>query len=612
MIQVTGLTKTYGEQVIFENISFTVNQGERIGIVGKNGHGKSTLFRIILQDEMPDSGTLYIPEDYSLGHLSQHLHFQKQTVLEEGCSCLESSDRDQSYRVKTILHGLGFADEDFQKSPMNLSGGFQVRLNLAKLLITQPRMLLLDEPTNYLDIVSLRWLSRFLQNWRDELMIITHDSEFMDAVTTHTLGIHRKKIKKIAGPTKKYYEQIALEEEIHEQSRLNQEGKRKEVEEFIERFRAKASKARAVQSRVKALEKMGQIEKLETINSLDFSFRALPFSGRWLLEVENLSFAFKESEPLIQNLTFSVSKHDRIAVIGKNGKGKTTLLNLLAGELTPKSGTIKSSSNLKFSYFGQTNVSRLDENNTVEDEILSVQPEHNRTIARSICGAMMFEGDLALKKVKVLSGGEKSRTLLGKVLTTPSNLLLLDEPTNHLDLQSTNAFRKAVKNFPGAVIMVTHSEVMLHELATRLIVYDGGKTAMFEGSYQDFLTRIGWQDELEEEIAKPKEGSSVNKKELRKIRADIITRRSKALTPLKQEISELESEIMKLEPLIEEETKALIEISKEGFGEEASKLSRSIHANKTRIEELFSELEDLSSKQQVLQEQFEKELAALS
>ncbi len=616
MIQVVGLAKAYGEQEIFEDVSFNVNPGERIGLVGRNGHGKSTLFRIILAEETADRGSVLIPQGYRLGFLSQHIHFHARTVLEEACLGLTEHEdgRDESYRAKAILQGLGFDAQSFEEDPRQLSGGYQVRLNLAKLLISEPNMLLLDEPTNYLDIVSMRWLTRFLATWREELLLITHDSEFMDGVTTHTLGIHRKRVKKIPGKTAKYYEQIRLEEEVHEQSRVNQEKKRKDTEEFIERFRAKASKAKAVQSRIKLLEKTEKLEQLEEIKTLDFQFRPLPFPGKWLLEVSELSFAYGDGPPIICDLTFAVGKQDRIAVIGKNGRGKTTLLNLLARELEPKNGKIVYSSNLRFSYFGQTNVQRLDPEQTVEEEILSVEPEHNRTTARGICGLMMFTGDLALKKVKVLSGGEKSRTLLGKVLATPSNLLLLDEPTNHLDLESTDAFRKAVREFPGAVIIVTHSEQMLDDVANRLIVFDGGQVTFFEGSYRDFLARVGWEDEKQEESSEdaPEQTSAgLNKKELRRKRAEVITRRSKVVNALKKQIAEIEGEIIETENALARETEELLEISKQGFGDDASKLSRSIHARKAKLNDLFVKLEILTKECDLKQADFEAELGKL-
>ncbi len=253
--------------------------------------------------------------------------------------------------MKSILLGLGFDEADFRKNPLELSSGYQIRLNLAKVLVSKPDLLLLDEPTNYLDIVSVRWLGRFLREWKGELILITHDRTFMDSVVTHVMGIHRESIRKIAGSTHKLYQQILQEEEVYEKTRVNDERKRKELEQFINRFRAQATRARAVQSKIKVLDKTKGREKLEQVKVLDFQFPAAPFSGKWLMEVRDLGFSYDGGPPLIDGLTFAVGKRDRIGVIGKNGKGKTTLLSLLAGELTPLQGTVGRSANLQMRLF---------------------------------------------------------------------------------------------------------------------------------------------------------------------------------------------------------------------------------------------------------------------
>jgi ATP-binding cassette subfamily F protein 3 len=417
MIQVNSLDKAFGQQVIFDKAGFMLNPGERVGLIGRNGHGKTTLFNMILGLEHPDEGTLSVPGGYSIGHLSQHILFAEDTVLKEACLSLPALEdgTDNSYKAEAVLMGLGFSTDDFCLSPAELSGGYQVRLNLAKVLVSDPNLLLLDEPTNYLDIVSLRWLAQYLRSWQKELIIITHDRSFMDSITTHTMAIHRCKTRKVEGPTEKVYQQLLLEEEIYEKTRINDDKKRKEVEQFINRFRAKATKARAVQSRIKSLQRKEHLEKLSDIKNLDFTFNSAPFTGRQLMEVRDLSFRFDPDGPMfIDGLSFYVGKRDRIAIIGKNGKGKTTLLNLMAGELTPLGGKISCHKHLKPAYFGQTNINRLTLEKTVEEEIMDAHPDHNRGIARGICGMMMFPGDQALKKINVLSGGEKSRVLLGK------------------------------------------------------------------------------------------------------------------------------------------------------------------------------------------------------
>ncbi len=535
MIQVNNLDKCYGRQVIFEKAGFILNPGERIGLVGRNGHGKTTLFKMILGQDHPDSGSISIPKGYKIGHLSQHISFSGSTVLKEACLSLQDTEEgiDETYKAEIILMGLGFTMEDFSLSPLDLSGGYQVRLNLAKVLVSDPNLLLLDEPTNYLDIISLRWLTQFLCNWKKELIIITHDRDFMDGVSTHTMAIHRCNMRKEAGPTEKVYQQLLLEEEIHEKTRVNDDKKRKETEDFINRFRAKATKAKAVQSRVKALQKKGRLEKLTEIKNLDFAFKAAPFTGKQLMEVKDLSFSFEsDASPLIDGLTFSVGKRDRIAIIGKNGKGKTTLLNLLAKELKTTPGAVSHHGQMQMAYFGQTNINRLNLHKTIEEEIMGVHPEGNRGVTRKICGTMMFSGDNALKKISVLSGGEKSRVLLGKLLVSPSNMLMLDEPTNHLDMESNDSLVEAIDDFKGSVILVSHSAMMLHALATRLIVFDDGKVTLFEGTYQDFLDSVGWKSENDSGAPRARKvksrTKSVNKKQLRRERAALLKMKSKA------------------------------------------------------------------------------------
>jgi ATP-binding cassette, subfamily F, member 3 len=618
VIQVSNLSKSYGTQVIFDDVGFTVNAGERIGLVGRNGHGKTTLFRMITGQERPDSGVIGVPNNYTIGYLSQHLNFTEDSVLKEGCLWLRPSDdgRDESYKVETILMGLGFSTGDFSRHPLDLSGGYQVRLNLAKLLVSRPDLLLLDEPTNYLDIVSIRWLTRFLRAWKGEMILITHDRDFMDGVTTHTMGIHRTKIRKIAGPTEKLYQQILMEEEVYEQTRVNEEKKRKDIEQFINRFRAQATRARAVQSKIKALGKKERLDRMSDIKDLDFEFTSAPFTGKYLIEAEDVSFSFDPAgPPLIDGLSLKVGRRDRIAVIGQNGRGKTTLLNLLAGELRPLKGSVSPHPRCMPAYFGQTNIQRLDASKTVEAEVLDAHPDYNRKAARTICGTMMFEGDNALKKVGVLSGGEKSRVLLGKLLVSPANLLLLDEPTNHLDMESIDSLLEAMDAFEGAVVIVTHSEMILRAIATRLVVFDDGRVDLFEGGYQDFLDRRGWKDEEEEAAVKnggpDRKDNFLNRKDLRKIKAELINSRSRTIGPLQARISEVEQAIMQLEEAVEKDTQAIVDASVKGDGESIKRLSKALHEAKGDIDRLFDELEALTEELGWKAREFEERLEEL-
>jgi len=612
MITINNLSKSFGKQEIFDDVSFNVNQGEKIGLVGRNGHGKTTLLRMIVGDDHPDSGEIVIPKNYRTGYVTQHIHFTEDTVLAEGCMGLPEDQRDDRWKVEKVLSGLGFSAEEMQMSPSRFSGGFQVRLNLTKVLVSEPDMLLLDEPTNYLDIISIRWLENFLRQWKGELILITHDRSFMDRVTTHTVGIHRQKVRKIEGSTDKLYDQILKEEEIHEKTRINDEKKRKEVELFITRFRAKARLAGMVQSRVKALEKQQTLDKLDRIKDLDFSFSYKPFNAKSLMSVEGLSFSYDRAHSIVKNLSLSIRSDDRICVIGKNGRGKTTLLRLLCGDLDPDSGTITTHPNMKPGYFAQTNVIKLNENLTIEEEIMSAGCD--RQPARNIAGAMMFEGDDALKKIGVLSGGEKSRVLLGRILATPSNILFLDEPTNHLDMESCDALMAAIDSFPGAVIMVTHNEMFLHSLANRFIVFQGSGVSVFEGTYQYFLDKIGWEEEAGEQPLKSPEGRNdqvVNRKDLRKLRSDIITRRSRELKPLEERTVKVEDLISQKENELEKKNSEMIEAAGVKSGKEIETLSKDIHSLQMEIDSLFEEYENLSNETEEKKKHFEDELQKL-
>jgi len=607
MLKVINVTKSFGAQDLLESISFNINKGEKLGLTGRNGHGKTTLFRMITGEEHPDSGEISIPNFYTMGYVKQHLKFTEATVVEEVCKGLPIEMRDEKWKAEKILLGLGFNSDQIKRPPSEFSGGYQVRINLAEVLVSEPDLLLLDEPTNYLDVISIRWLAQFLRMWSGELLLITHDRGFMDQVVTHTVGIHRKKARKVSGTTEKLYEQILKEEEIHEKTRLNDEKKRKETEQYINRFRAKARLAGMVQSRIKALEKQEQLEKLEGIKTMDFSFAFKDTPAKYLLNCEKMTFGYEEKNPLIKDLSFSVGRHDRIAVIGKNGKGKTTLLKLLVGELKGQRGEITGHHQTTDGYYVQTNTINLNHNFTIEEELMAQGCERQQ--ARDIAGSMMFEGDNALKKISVLSGGEKSRVLLGKILVSPCNLLILDEPTNHLDMESCDSFMAAVDSFPGAAIIVTHNEMFLHGLANRFIVFQKDSVIIHEGSYQSFLDKIGWEEE-EAQQQKKKTESTLNKKEARKLRSDIISRRSKELKPLETKIESIENEIMEREEKLEKIHNDLAQASAQGESQKITDLSKQSHEEQRAIDKLYEGLDihtrDFDKKNTLFENELEK------
>ncbi len=610
MIQLTKLSKGYGTQVLFEDITVTLGRGERIGFVGRNGSGKSTLFKLLLGEESADSGDIIFPKNYKIGTLKQHLHFTEKDILSECALALQPEEAEYGiYKVEKMLHGLGFRTSDFERAPSDFSGGYQIRLNLAKVLLSEPDCLLLDEPTNYLDIVSMRWLSRFLREFRGEMILITHDRGFMDEVTTHTMGLWRQKLMKSKGSSEKYFEQILLEEEIYEKTRQNTERKRKDLEEFVARFKAKASKAAQAQSRKKLLEKLPDMEALALMTSLEFEFNHKECPGKVLLEAKDVSFGFGESN-LISNLSFPILKGDKIAIIGKNGKGKSTLLNVLAGELTPKQGDINRNVNLLIGHFGQTNINRLSLEMTIEEEIGSVDASLTMTRVRSICGTMMFPGDLAKKKIKVLSGGERSRVLLGKMLAKPTNLLLLDEPTNHLDQESVESLTMELQNYPGAVVIVTHSEGMLREIATSLIVFHQGKVEFLRENYDGFLKKIGWEEEENEE-EEVKVTPKLSRQDAKRLRSEFIIERGREISPFKKKMEKLESDIMKLEveqALIEKE---MIDLAASGDSKKIQERSQRLGVVKKTVDDSFEELTATTLTHDEIYNRYESKLTGL-
>lgn len=618
MITVEGLTKGYAGSNLFTDASFSISPRERIGLVGKNGHGKSTLMRILAGIESFDAGKISIPKNYRIGYLSQEISFASETVLDEGITSLPPGDRGKRWRVEKVLEGLGFSSDKFSLHPMELSGGFQVRLMLAKVLLAEPDLLLLDEPTNYLDILSIRWMKIFLSSWPREMILVTHDRSFMDQVVTHVMGIHRRKIRKIRGNTSKYYSQIAQEEEVYEKTRINDEKKRKEIERFISRFRAKARLANLVQSRIKTLAKSAPKEKLTAEANLEFSFPEKEFFGKYILSAEDVTFGYDPQKPLIRNFSFTVMPGDRICIVGKNGAGKTTLMRLLAGDLEPDSGTIKWHPKAEKGVFVQTNLKTLSDDLSVEQEIQAAAEDKDRTFVRNICGAMLFPGKDAEKKIRVLSGGERCRVMLGKLLVKPSNILFLDEPTNHFDLESCDALLSAIDDFKGAVILVTHNEMFLHAFAEKLIVFRENDVEIFYGNYEEFLDKSGWNIEPGPSGATRKaKGPSnydrhgYNQKLFRKLRSTLINERASAVAPLRQKEQNLSGQIEQKESDYDLLVNRLQEATFKGDGTVISDLSKKVHLISKEIDFLYEELEKVIEQIEYVEKDYQQKLEEL-
>lgn len=620
MISLNGLSKSFGDRVILDNVSLNVSKGEKLAFIGRNGQGKSTLFKLILGEEEEDAGDISAPRNYQIGHLAQHVSFSEDTVLKEATVFLETES--ENYQAERILMGLGFSIDEFSKSPKDLSSGFKLRLELAKTLVRNPNLLLLDEPTNYLDILSTRWLSKFLKTYPGEIIAISHDRKFLDSFSSHSMVLQRQKLVKVPGTIDKLLKQVQQDDEIYEKTLINQERKRATVEKFIERFRYKASKAKQVQSRIKSLEKSEQLERKESLRDMEIDFRFPPMTSKNFAWFKGLSFTYGERFPkLFSNLNFEIKKGDRLGVIGPNGKGKTTLLKLINSLNSQRSfgiaeGETYFHKDLKVSYFGQDSIGELYMENTIEEEIRSAAPTESTSRIRAVAGAMLFSADDAQKKVKVLSGGERARVVLGKIMISPAHLILLDEPTNHLDVESIEVFLNCLSDFEGAIIFVSHDEDFVNELGDKFVYFKRNSSGVYLGDYKGFLAKIGWDDvDFTSNGNASSNDNNLSKKEITRLRQDLIREKSKVLKPITSSISKLEKELETIEMNQERSQSLLIEMSSEGVSEKNGILITDLSKEMNQIEKrkniIYEELEKLMEKEELVIQEFDQKLSEL-
>jgi ATP-binding cassette, subfamily F, member 3 len=532
MISVDGLTIEFGGTVLFDSVSYVVNKKDRIALVGKNGAGKSTMLKIFAGEQAPTRGIVTVPKDVTIGYLPQHMiHNDGRTVQEEAETAFshifemqeeieninlalaerEDYESDSYHKliedlthkseflamsdvnnykanVEKTLFGLGFVKSDFDRKTEEFSGGWRMRIELAKLLLQRPDVLLLDEPTNHLDIESIQWLENFLANHANAVILVSHDRAFINAVTTRTIEISLGKIYDYKVP---YYQYLELRKEHREQQMRAYENQQKmiaDTEDFIERFRYKATKSVQVQSRIKQLDKVERLEVDDEDNSsLSLKFPPAPRSGSFPVIMEDLRKDYGH-HTVIKHVTLTINRGDKVAFVGKNGEGKSTLVKCILGEIH-HTGTLQLGHNVKIGYFAQNQASLLDESLTVFDTIDRVAVGDVRTKIRDILGAFMFGGEASDKKVKVLSGGERSRLAMIRLLLEPVNLLVLDEPTNHLDMRSKDVLKKAIKEFDGTVIVVSHDREFMDGLVEKVYEFGGGKVREHLGGIQYFLEK---------------------------------------------------------------------------------------------------------------------------
>ena len=532
MISINNLSVEFSAKSLFDNISYVINKKDKIALVGKNGAGKSTMLKIIAGLQRPTSGTVSVPQDVTIGYLPQHMTLNDSlTVIEEVRKAfshikemhaefdrlneelssrtdyesedyqklidhittlterlaMEESENGEAEMEKTLT-GLGFSRNDFNRPTAEFSGGWRMRIELAKLLLTRPDVLLLDEPTNHLDIESIQWLENFLVTKANAVMLVSHDRAFIDNVTNRTIEISLGKIYDYSVNYSKY---VVLRQERLEQQRrayLNQQKQIQDTEDFIERFRYKATKSVQVQSRIKQLAKIDRIEIDEVDTShLNLKFPPAPRSGDYPVIADDLGKAYGDHQ-IFDHATFTIKRGEKVAFVGKNGEGKSTLVKCIMGEI-PFTGSLKIGHNVKIGYFAQNQAQLLDGEITVFDTIDRVAVGDIRTKIRDILGAFMFGGPASDKKVKVLSGGEKTRLAMIRLLLEPVNLLILDEPTNHLDMTTKDILKQAIKEFNGTVIVVSHDREFLDGLVEKVYEFGGGKVKECLGGIYEFLEK---------------------------------------------------------------------------------------------------------------------------
>ena len=549
MLTVDHLSMEFSSRPVLDDITFLINRKERIALVGKNGAGKTTLLRLIAGEYQPTAGRIARESDITIGYLPQVMLFHDDRTLREEIMTVAHEDeaRFVAEADRTII-GLGFERKDFDRPCSEFSGGWRMRIELAKILLRHPDLLLLDEPTNHLDIESIQWLEDFLKTSPSAVLMVSHDRAFIDNVCNRTIEIT---LGRIYDYNVNYSKFVELRKERHEQqvrAYLNQQKMIQDTEEFIERFRYKATKAVQVQSRIKQLEKLERLEvDLEDTSRLNLRFPPAPRSGDFPLIVEDLRKDFGEHN-VFHDVTFTIRRGEKVAFVGKNGEGKSTLVKCIMGQLDYL-GTLKIGHNVKIGYFAQNQAALLDENLTVFETIDYVAVGDIRTKIRDILGAFMFGGEASDKKVKVLSGGERSRLAMIRLLLEPCNLLILDEPTNHLDMQSKDVLKAALQDFNGTLICVSHDRDFLNGLVTKVYEFGGGHVKEHLGGIYDFLRakKIDSLQELEKKDLKDPKDLKDLKDSSSKL--DYAAQKAAAAEKRKKErqIAEIEAEIAQLE-----------------------------------------------------------------
>ena len=602
MISINGITVAYGSYTLLDNINFHISESDKIGLVGKNGAGKSTIMKLICGLQSPTSGQIDKPNHIKIGYLPQIMeHHKGKTVMEETMTAfsamtdleneleeigkelaerqdyeskeyldlitrmneindvllIEHSEPPAVQAEKTLL-GLGFKDDDFGRNTETFSQGWNMRIELAKILLSRPDVLLLDEPTNHLDIESIEWFEDYLKSFRGSILLVSHDRRFLDNVTNRTIEIMVGHIHDYKVPYTKYLE--LRKERLQQQMAAyeNQQKMIEKTEDFINKFRYKPTKSNQVQSRIKALEKLDRIEIDETDNStLTVKFPPAPRSGDVVFKGTDLTVGYPQ-KVVFRDAEIEIRRGEKVALVGRNGEGKTTLMRVIMGQLDPISGEAKVGHNVSIGYFAQNQEDILDKNQTVLETLESIASGDIRTKLRDILAAFLFKGEDIDKKVAILSGGERARLGMAKLMLQPYNLLALDEPTNHMDIRSKDVLKQALKNFDGTLVVVSHDRDFLDGLVDKMYEFRDGKVKEHLGGIQDFLEerKIETLQELERRFkdeskpAEPEISVGKQKYEAKRIESKEERKVRNRISFIEKEISKLEDEMKKVESIL--------------------------------------------------------------
>ncbi|MDZ7771409.1 MAG: ABC-F family ATP-binding cassette domain-containing protein [Balneolaceae bacterium] len=678
MLNAQNLTLHFGDHTLFEDINFLVNPGERVGLVGPNGAGKSTLLKIIAGEIEPDGGELHLSKASDVGYLPQDgvephpgltvleevrhafreiLELEEEVRkaqhaladTEEGTrehrsamdrygrlqTRLEQSDAyNLEADIEKVLMGLGFSPEDFKRPTSEFSGGWLMRIALAKLLLRQPTYLLLDEPTNHLDIEALQWMEEFLLQYDGAIILVSHDRAFLNTISGRTLALEHGRLFDYDGNYTYFEEKHAERMEHLRQAWRNQQREIKQIQEFIDKFRYNASKAAQVQSRIKQLEKMDRIELEEEQEEISFEFPAAERSGAIVMRLENVRKTYGDNV-VFEDLNYTVERGNKLAVVGPNGAGKSTLIRIMAGEEPIDSGLREPGHNVQAAYFAQHQADELDPGKEALEVMRAIAPYEPETRLRTILGCFLFQGDDVFKKVSMLSGGEKSRLALARILLMPANFLIFDEPTNHLDMQSKEILQQALRQYEGSYMIVSHDRDFLDPIVDKTLEVQPEGTRTFLGNVSYYLEKKK-EEEGENIYGSDRDGTggpaggsggvaqagngpgdgasgeareagerSLTRKEERRIEAEKRKKKSRRLKPIRSKIDSVEQEIEKLEKRQQEIEEAMAEPDFYDDTEKAKEVSQEYDAVKQKLTDRYSRWEELAVEAAEIEEEFE-------